>query len=246
VRHIRAGRAPRDFRACFLTAVLNAAREHLRTEASRRRREASMGVVSRARERGQTDHELIQALGVSLADYGNKCLHWKTGQGLGAAEQILASEDGTMYVLYYGKTYPNGQVFRISKDRSKVEEIVRCVDGGKDGPGLKTGWHCGPLFMEAVYKDIVILSSVDSNNVRRWKDGRVSTLCADDGEWREIYGVRGSGKRGFVGKGFSCVPRSGHVYLHYPGEERGGIAHMYEFGPVDFLEPTVGPPVGGQ
>jgi RNA polymerase sigma-70 factor (ECF subfamily) len=182
---------------------------------------------------------------LSPADYGDKCLHWKTGKGLGKAEQISMSEDGTMYVLYYGASYPHGQVFRISKDRSKVEEIVRSVPGGRDGPGLKTGYHCGPYNLQA-YKDIVILASVDSNKVRRWKDGRVSTLCENDGEWREIYNVKGAKYRGVTAKGFACVPQLGCVYLFYPGEERGGGAGIYKFGPVDFLKPTVGPLVEGE
>jgi hypothetical protein len=179
---------------------------------------------------------------LSVADYGEKCLHWKTGKGLGAAEQIVASDDGTMYVLYYGKTYPNGQVFRISKDRSKVEEIVRATNG-KDGPGLKSGWHCGPLRIKAAVKDAIVLSSVDSNNVRRWKDGRVATLCEKDGEWREIYGI---GRQGVTAKDYCCVPQLGCIYLTYPGEERGGIVHLYRYGPVDFLKPTVGPLAGGE
>jgi hypothetical protein len=179
---------------------------------------------------------------LTVADYGDKCLHWKTGKPMGAAMGLSASDDGTIYAVYYSADY--GQVFRISKDRGKIDEIVRCSGGnGTDGPGLKTGYHCGPYGIMA-YKDIVILFSVDTNKIRRWKDGRVSTLCEDDGEWREIYNVRGAKYRGVTAKGFSCLPQLGCVYLYYPGEERGGITGIYKFGPVDFLKPTVGPLVG--
>ena len=145
-----------------------------------------------------------------------------------------------MYVLYYGASYPSGQVFRVSKDRGKVEEITRSTQGFKsvDGSGLKAGYCCGPYNVQA-YKDIVILLSVDANLVRRWKDGRISTLCESDGEWREL--VPGARFRGVTAKGFSAEPRLGCVYLYYGGEERGGMTGLYKFDPVDFLKPTVGP-----
>lgn len=182
---------------------------------------------------------------LSPADYAEKCLHWKTGKGLGKAEQISISEDGTMYVLYYNASYPNGQVFRITKDRSKVEEITRSSRGFKhvDGMAMNAGYACGPYGVSA-YKDIVLLYSVDGNGIRRWKDGRISSLCENDGEWRELTDARGGGKF-CTAKGISGVPPTGYVYLYYPGEERGGGTGCYRYGPVDFLKPTVGPLAGG-
>jgi len=182
---------------------------------------------------------------LTVGDYGDKCLHWKTGKALGAADQAVMGDDGTMYVLYYGKSYPHGQIYRISKDRGKVEKIVECVKGGKDGPGLQSGWHCGPLLIKNVVDDTLIISSVDSTYFRRWKNGRISTICEDDGEWREVYGTKSS-RRGFKARDYVFSPQTGYVYVTYPGEDRGGITYMYRFGPVDVLKDTVGPLLKGK
>jgi RNA polymerase sigma-70 factor (ECF subfamily) len=194
---------------------------------------------------------------LTLADYeakveaalkavGQKWQNQERGDHIGLAESVALSDNGTVFIQYYVKVYPNGRVFRISADRSKVEEVVRCVKmGNKDGPGLETGWHCGPCGLYGARGDCALIFAVDSNAFRRWKDGRVSTLM-QDGEWREPTGF--PGRAGVVGKGMCIGPPGGlpYVWIPYAGEEMGMMTGIFRFGPVDFTKLTVGVNAGGK
>lgn len=170
--------------------------------------------------------------------------HWhnkKEGRSIGAPEFLQRADDGTFYLIYYHKTYPAGQVFRISADRKQCEHIVAHrgdlkAPNNLDGPGLVTTWHCGPAMIQ-VTGNSLFLSAIDSNTVRRWKDGRVSTLCLD-GEWREFpTAAKNPGMVRFNG----YVPAQyglPYVYIFYPGEDTFGDIRAFRFGPVDFQKPT--------
>jgi hypothetical protein len=104
------------------------------------------------------------------------------------------------------------------------------VKKGKDGPGMETGWHCGAHFHppKAVSPwgppGVALMHAHDEHDLRRVKDGRVSTLYRD-GEWREkahydkkhcLMGsasfILGPGGRALVGAG--CVDRGDDgIYL---------------------------------
>ena len=153
-------------------------------------------------------------------------------------------EDGTIYIAYYFNGFGR-RAFKLSADQSKLECIVfhdSRMGDNRDGPGLRTGWHCGPSKVIIGGKNTPLFCSVDSGSVRRWVDGRVSVLCYD-GEWREknhkVQKLKSKDVRSKVYQtaGFALP----YVYLHYCGEEMGGDFRGYRVGPVDFEKPTVGP-----
>ncbi|GBD36632.1 hypothetical protein HRbin36_01757 [bacterium HR36] len=150
------------------------------------------------------------------------------------------AEDGTVYLLYYHKTYPAGHVFRISADRKTCEHIVAHNTNLKganiDGEGLMTTWHCGPAMILTASNELFLLA-IDSNMVRRWKNGRVSTLFLD-GEWREapthVKNIQPVRFNGFAPAQHGLP----YIYIFYPGEDAFGDVRAFRFGPVDFHKPA--------
>lgn len=163
------------------------------------------------------------------------------GRRIGAPEFMQRAADGTVYLLYYHKTYPGGHVFRISSDRKKCELIVADRGGRKgqnlDGEGLATTWHCGPA-MIIVSDNEVFLLAIDSNVVRRWKNGRVATLFLD-GEWREVPARVPPGVGPVRFNGYAPAQYGlPFIYIFYPGEDTFGDIRAFRFGPVDFHKPA--------
>jgi hypothetical protein len=116
------------------------------------------------------------------------------------ATQGLLGGDG----YYYLGTYYAGPplVLRVSPDGKKAEQYVsESKAGRRDGAGIGTGWFCGPHLSASrsnprfAPPDCIFPSTHDDSDLRRVRDGRVSTLC-EDGEWREFKAERGdaSGK----------------------------------------------------
>ena len=155
------------------------------------------------------------------------------------ADRMIVAEDGTMYLMH---PWREGNVFRVSADRTKFEYIVqhnRKMHGSNlDGPGLETTWHCGPSWIKTS-GDTLFLRAIDSVTTRRWRDGRVSVLCMD-GEWREQS--KDSDNRVMQspsGMGYRVADHDvPYIYVHYLGA--GGGFRMFSFGPADFTKPTVG------
>lgn len=174
----------------------------------------------------------------ALTDWHNK----KQGGHIGSPEFLQRADDGTFYLIYYHKTYPSGQVFRISADRKKCEHIVADrrdlkAPNNLDGPGLVTTWHCGPAMILVTGKSLFLLA-IDSNTVRRWKNGRVATLCLD-GEWREFpTSAKHPGMVRFNGY-YPAQHGLPYIYIFYPGEDTFGDIRAFRFGPVDFEKPTL-------
>lgn len=193
----------------------------------------------------------------TLQDYISKVesvlTNWsgkRPGVSLGAPEHIERTSDGNFFLSYFWKTYPAGNIFKISPDGKQLEHIVKDISwevkgtgvgANRDGDGLTTTWHCGPADISTC-GNVLFLHAIDSVVVRRWMNGRVSTLCFD-GEWRET--PRGRGIPGWVaGKHYQPGqgnPKYNYIYITYPGEENGGDIRVYRFGPIDFTKPTVGP-----
>ncbi len=189
-----------------------------------------------------------------LRDYFPKALalydQWRGGgSGQRPAEikvpdNIVRADDGAVYVVYYWRGPPHG-VFRILPDTIQVEHIVADNSGrmkglgaNRDGRGLMTTWHGGPA---DVYTSgsVVFLHSIDSQVVRRWLNGRVSTLC-HDGEWRETRG-RAPGEAAVWAGYYQPSPGgAGYIHITHAGQESGDN-RFYKIGPIDFGKPTVGP-----
>lgn len=176
---------------------------------------------------------------LALADYATKACK-EDGKPLGEAESAALAQDGTVYLQYYGKSYPDGRIFRVPADRSKVEQVVHSVqNSNRDGPGLQSGFFCGPSGIGGSFGNVIIPISTDSNVVRRLTpDGRVSSLFRD-GEWRESPNFDRS--KSVAGKGTAAVdPEAApYVWTPYPGEEMAGAVGIYRAGPIDFAKPTV-------
>jgi RNA polymerase sigma factor (sigma-70 family) len=68
IRRLRSGFAPDDWEAWFLAVVLTAAREQLRSDIRRRRRDAAVQTADRVRQGPGVDQELVGALGSCLAE----------------------------------------------------------------------------------------------------------------------------------------------------------------------------------
>ena len=172
--------------------------------------------------------------------------------------QFSRGEDGVIYMASYWNSPPGG-VYRMLPDWKTVEHLVsdnspvlktlskealaERVKGldreNIDGPGLLTTWHCGPADI-TVCGNLLFLHSIDSVAVRRWRDGRVSTLCYD-GEWREAPSRRFRPTGGVSGKHHHPGADGKYIYITYPGEERGGDNRILRFGPSDFNKATIGP-----
>jgi hypothetical protein len=184
----------------------------------------------------------------TLADYEPKVLEFlgRPGKPIGEPEHYICTDDGSVYLLYFWKSYPSGEIFRMSPDRKKFEHIISDVthkppwkgtirSSNFDGHGLITTWHCGPADI-TFSGNVLFTYSIDSTVIRRWVNGRVSSLCMD-GEWRENPGRAGGG---VVGAGYyQPVPSGRYIYI-FSGVENGNSL-CYRFGPVDFAKPTTGP-----
>jgi hypothetical protein len=184
----------------------------------------------------------------TLADYEPKVLEMlgRVGRPVGEPEHYIRTDDGYVYLLYYWKTYDvQGQVFRMSPDRKKFERIIsdatqrlkgQRLSSNFDGNGLLTTWHCGPA--DITFSGNTLLTySIDSTIVRRWVNGRVSSLCRD-GEWRENPGRAGGG---VVGAGYYQAGHHGNKWFYIFSGVENGNDRTYRFGPVDVAKPTVGP-----
>jgi RNA polymerase sigma factor (sigma-70 family) len=191
---------------------------------------------------------------LSPEDYLNKLDKNRQGSPAGA-ETVLVGADGTIYL---GCALGEGDrpIYRISADRSKFEKVVhgRGLSTGWDGPALKSGYFDGPILVEYSPPDTLFMTSVDDSQLRRYKDGRISTLCGD-GEWREfpkkdkcgdwlpMYAYKGKdADSAIIGRRF--VLWKNYVYMLY---FNGLGSHAtIRFGPYDFNKPTVGPLVEGK
>jgi hypothetical protein len=166
--------------------------------------------------------------------------------------QGVVDSGGYFYLGYYftdgysWTTLPKIQ--RVSPDGTKVEALVTHSGAAKgtDGPGMKTGWHCGPHFHppKAVSPwyppGILLCHAHDEHTIRRTTlDGRISTLY-EDGEWREGTGYdlknMVDGVSGFVygANGWALGCACGEGMSNKRGE---GI---YLIKGIDFTKPTVG------
>jgi hypothetical protein len=181
---------------------------------------------------------------LSVADYANK-VNWMEVKGQGVfLSYLVPAVDGSFYL---GFSNPR-MFYKVSADRTKVEKLLH--GNGKtrtrfDGPALKSGWFDGPALTGYYPPDILFGCAVDDSFVRRYRDGRVSTLCKD-GEWREFPGDPGTGEAGdnikdnqAVNWGRSYVLGKDCLYqTYYLGM---GSSAIYKCGPIDFAKPTVGP-----
>lgn len=133
----------------------------------------------------------------------------------------------------------------MSPDLKRFEHVISDIfhkSHGKairssnfDGLGLMTTWHCGPADISFTGK-VLFTHSIDSTIMRRFVNGRVSSLCKD-GEWRENPGRTGGGT---VGAGYYQPGRHGYNYFYIFSGVEDGNTLTYRFGPVDFAKPTVG------
>jgi len=205
---------------------------------------------------------------LSTSDYAGKpeIGNDKSGKPLGPAEHIVITPDGSFYLNWYSATYPKGVLAKISPDRKTVRRVAQDIgDVNKrwDGDAMKDiAFFGGPLLGSAWPPDVVVVGAVDDCQLRRFKDGRVSTLCKD-GNWREFptkqastgpqygaYAVCPPDKAPLWGRSIMPYPLKSaddreHYFLQiYQG---GGDDHnrWWRIGPVDFSKPTVGPLVGG-
>jgi hypothetical protein len=191
---------------------------------------------------------------LDAADYRDKLDKNRNGSPA-RAEHVIVGTDGTIY-LGCSVGEGNRPVYKVSADRSKLEKIVygrgyNFGNPGFDGPALRTTYFDGPILIEYNPPDTLFMTAVDDSYLRRYKDGRVSSLCGD-GEWREfpskkavgqgsmlpMYGYRGKdSEAAIIGRGW--VRHKDYVYMLY-FNGLGSHAAM-RFGPFDFNKPTVGP-----
>jgi hypothetical protein len=115
---------------------------------------------------------------------------------------------------------------------------------------LKSGWFDGPQPVGYFPPDILFGTAVDESFVRRYKDGRISSLCRD-GEWREFPKTPGTGEAAenikdnqAVNWGRGWWRGNGYIYTVYYLST--GTSAIYKSGPVDFAKPAVGPLVEGK
>jgi hypothetical protein len=195
-------------------------------------------------EFNERDDKLTCLLGTD--DYQEKMLSiLRTNRKSRAqAENMLIDGAGVTYLQYYHRSglKGNGRVFRVSPENHHIEEIVRSGNGihNQDGPGLYTNFHCGPFAMQGP-NHTLLLTSIDSNAVRRFRAGRVSTLTLT-GEWRENSSKQKLRRQDLRAKWWlwARVKGKDYIYIPYPGEERGGDSRMLRFGPFDISQPTAG------
>jgi RNA polymerase sigma factor (sigma-70 family) len=163
------------------------------------------------------------------------------------ATQGLLGGDG----YYYLGTYYAGPplILRVSPDGKKAEQYVSNVNGAdgqghRDGAGIGTGWFCGPHLSASrsnprfAPPDCIFPSTHDDSDLRRVRDGRVSTFC-EDGEWRELKTPRGdaSGRALYEFRGVTMGP-NGTALVTF-GKRIGGRCGVIRG--IDYAKPTVGP-----
>lgn len=187
---------------------------------------------------------------LSYDSYRDKVRNRKNSP-LGPAEEIVIADDGTAYLNYYRASYPGGMIWRVSPDRRQVELIVSYGEGNApgdrrrfDGSALGSYWFGGPQMNGYQPPHLVLAGAVDDRWLRRYHNGRISTLCPD-GEWRE-FATRGDALKpphlyaGFGTNGWAMYRNSPYVYRTY-GSTSDGANTIIRFGPVDWHKPTVGP-----
>jgi RNA polymerase sigma-70 factor (ECF subfamily) len=172
------------------------------------------------------------------ADYQDKTPNKKASQ-----HPIGRFEDGFFIVWFYDQD-GNG-IYRVSADRSKVELICKDNPGKQDGPGAQMGLHTGP-HLGPIIKNTFFIGAIDGSHIRRWHEGRASTLCLADGEWHEYAAGKDVPRQQMLGRNATIPPNGGCSYLLYPGEVMSQSPQTYKIYPIDWTKPTVGPKVGGE
>ncbi|GIW84110.1 MAG: hypothetical protein N3E46_00235 [Gemmataceae bacterium] len=174
------------------------------------------------------------------------------GKPLPPAEKIVVTPDGSFYLGWYQGNYPKGTVVKVTADRKKAWRVAQ--DAGDvnkrwDGDALtQAAFFGGPLLAGGTWApDIVFFGAVDDAPLRRFKDGRVSTLCKD-GEWREFPTKQASGggeltwqacppdKAPAWGRGW-VMADPGYFYQLY--SMGGGDAWVWRVGPIDFGKESI-------
>jgi hypothetical protein len=146
------------------------------------------------------DGNLVCLLGFD--DYKDKGPRTGRGEPEVPSQGVL-SADGVFYLGTYfsgsGFSSKAPAVWRVGAD-GKIEPYVQNRGKG-DGPGLWTGYFCGPHLWPSMHNykyipaDCIFLMAHDDAWARRVRNGRVATLCPD-GEWRELDAY-GKGLRRF-------------------------------------------------
>jgi len=186
---------------------------------------------------------------LSTADYLNRpeIGRRRDGKPLPPADSIVVTPDGHFYLGWYQGSYPDGVIVKVSPDRKAVRRVAdnagRSVNNAWDGDALtQAAFFGGPLLAGGVWPpDIVFLGAVDDAQLRRLKDGRVSTLCKD-GEWREFPTKQAAGaelawqqcppdKAPTWGRGWVMADPGYFYQIYCMG---GGDAWVWRVGPVDF------------
>jgi hypothetical protein len=154
--------------------------------------------------------------------------------------------DGTFYLgTYFGSGYggKTPAVWRIKAD-GKIEPYAQGKYGsGRDGPGLETGYFCGPHFWASMHNykylapDCLILTAHDDAWFRRLRDGRVATLCPD-GEWRELANVGKDGLRWF--RSWCPGPNGTATVVN----DQVSKTLTWLVSGIDYARPTTGPLLG--
>ena len=166
-------------------------------------------------------------------------------------DSLACLQDGSFVLGTYQGTYPVGAVFRYWPDRKEIKLLA--FDAGDvnkrwDGDALKEcAFFGGPLLAGTWPPDTLFFGAVDDALLRRFKDGRVSTLCKD-GEWREFptKAASGGGERTWEasapdkapawGRGWVITPKGYFYQLYCMG---GGDAWAWRVGPIDWNKPSV-------
>ncbi len=168
--------------------------------------------------------------------------------------RIAPLNDGSFFLALYQESYPVGAVVWVSADGREAKLLCKNargdVDKAWDGDTLtEAAFFGGPLLVAVVEPDIAPLTAVDDAMLRRFKDGRVSTLCKD-GQWREFPTKRASNPRQGEEPYAECpndkAPGWGRQFVVGPGGYfyqvycmGGGDAWVWRVGPIDWAKPSV-------
>jgi hypothetical protein len=164
------------------------------------------------------------------------------------SEGYLAG-DGSFYLgtYYDGEGYAGRGVaiyrVTIAGEEIKVVPLAKHNKDIKGGDALKeAGWFCGPHFAagwnDSRYQpsNILLTSSHDEAALRRILDGRSSSLC-NDGEWREVAGVRNRDTPSWFH--MWRVGPNGTGYQIYSGGDWWSDQRLYRITGIDYGRPTV-------
>jgi hypothetical protein len=202
-------------------------------------------------------HRLEEANGIckfscllDVKGLGDKLPKEKSGKAPYPVEGWMDTGGNYYLGYYYGPGYNGAEfttIWRVSPDGSKVEPYATNARGaktGKDGPGMETGWFCGPHLAGGSVcpwypPGVTVFGAHDEHTKRRIWNGRVSTLY-EDGEWREAGGLdvknQVDGVSGFVyganGWALGCANGEGMSRKRGPG--------IYLIKGIDFGKPTAG------